>query len=40
MTSKSKVLVLEKNFEVDAQGKPRSKSIKHAHFNAAWVMSP
>ena len=31
---------LEKDFEVDAQGKPRSKSIKHAHFNAAWVMSP
>jgi predicted neuraminidase len=29
---------LEKNLEVDADGKPRSKSIKHAHFNEAWVM--
>ncbi|MDO8545703.1 MAG: exo-alpha-sialidase [Opitutaceae bacterium] len=30
---------LEKNFERDAEGKPRSKSIKHAHFNEAWVMA-
>ena len=29
---------LEKNYEEDAEGKPRSKSIKHAHFNEAWVM--
>jgi predicted neuraminidase len=29
---------LEKNFEPDANGKPRSKSIKHAQFNEAWVM--
>jgi predicted neuraminidase len=29
---------LEKNFEHDADGKPRSKSIKHAHFNEEWVM--
>jgi predicted neuraminidase len=29
---------LEKNFEQDVDGKPRSKSIKHAHFNEAWVM--
>ncbi len=28
---------LEKGFEHDAEGKPRSKSIKHAHFNEAWV---
>jgi predicted neuraminidase len=28
---------VEKNFERDADGKPRSKSIKHAHFNEAWV---
>jgi len=31
-------LHLEKGFERDAEGKPRSKSIKHAHFNEAWVM--
>ena len=30
---------LEKDFERDADGKPRSKSIKHAHFNEAWVMA-
>jgi hypothetical protein len=24
--------------ERDADGKPRAKSIKHAHFNEAWVM--
>lgn len=29
---------LEKGSERDADGKPRSKAIKHAHFNAAWVM--
>ena len=29
---------LEKNYEQDAGGQPRSKSIKHAHFNEAWVM--
>jgi hypothetical protein len=29
---------LEKGFAHDADGKPRSKSIKHAHFNEAWVM--
>jgi predicted neuraminidase len=29
---------LEKGFERDTDGKPRSKSIKHAHFNEAWVM--
>jgi predicted neuraminidase len=29
---------LEKNFERDADGKARSKSIKHAHFNEEWVM--
>ena len=28
---------LEKGFERDADGKPRAKSIKHAHFNEAWV---
>jgi predicted neuraminidase len=31
---------MEKNFERDADDKPRSKSIKHAHFNEAWVMEP
>ena len=29
---------LEKDYERDADGKPRAKSIKHAHFNEAWVM--
>jgi hypothetical protein len=29
---------LEKNTVQDAEGKPRAKSIKHAHFNEAWVM--
>ena len=29
---------LEKNFERDAEGKPRSKAIKHAHFNLEWAM--
>lgn len=29
---------LEKNYEKDAGGQPRSKSIKHTHFNEAWVM--
>jgi predicted neuraminidase len=29
---------LEKAFERDAEGKPRAKSIRHAHFNVAWVM--
>ncbi|HUR56113.1 MAG TPA: exo-alpha-sialidase [Opitutaceae bacterium] len=28
---------LEKGFDKDADGKPRSKAIKHAHFNEAWV---
>jgi predicted neuraminidase len=28
---------LEKGFETDADGRPRSKAIKHAHFNEAWV---
>lgn len=30
---------LEKSTERDADGQPRSKSIKHAHFNEAWVMA-
>jgi predicted neuraminidase len=30
---------LEKGFERDPEGKPRSKTIKHAHFNEAWVMA-
>ena len=30
---------LEKGFALDADGKPRAKSIKHAHFNEAWVMA-
>jgi predicted neuraminidase len=28
---------LEKAAERDAEGKPRAKSIKHAHFNVAWI---
>jgi predicted neuraminidase len=28
---------LEKNAKPDAEGRPRAKAIKHAHFNAAWV---
>ena len=28
---------VEKGAELDADGKPRAKSIKHAHFNEAWV---
>jgi hypothetical protein len=27
-----------KDLEKDAEGKPRAKTIKHAHFNEAWVM--
>lgn len=30
---------LEKGAALDADGKPRAKAIKHAHFNAAWVMA-
>ncbi len=29
----------EQGAEKDAEGKPRVKSIKHAHFNEAWVMA-
>jgi predicted neuraminidase len=29
----------EKGAEKDAEGKPRHKSIKHAHFNEAWVVA-
>jgi predicted neuraminidase len=29
---------LEKGYERDADGKPRAKAIKHAHFNEAWIM--
>ncbi len=28
-----------KDLEKDAEGKPKRKSIKHAHFNEAWVMA-
>jgi hypothetical protein len=28
----------EKDAKKDADGKPMHKSIKHAHFNEAWVM--
>lgn len=28
---------IEKGYDLDADGKPRAKSIKHAHFNEAWV---
>jgi predicted neuraminidase len=31
---------VEKGFERDAEGRPRSKAIKHAHFNEAWVKEP
>jgi predicted neuraminidase len=31
---------LEKNFETGSDGQPRRKSIKHAHFNEAWVIEP
>lgn len=27
-----------KDVATDAQGRPRRKAIKHAHFNEAWVM--
>ena len=30
---------LEKDYERDRDGRPRAKAIKHAHFNAAWVMA-
>lgn len=30
---------LGKNAETDAEGRPRSKSIRHAHLNEAWVMA-